>query len=116
MEWVSELFEFLSWLGGFLTGSDEERGLIGLIEDATAWFLVELTIWKIKAALVSIKFFWGVASSVLDQIGANGWLQSAWDALPEGARAVCVALRIPEAINMILTSAVARWAMGAAKI
>jgi hypothetical protein len=72
------------------------------------WVII---LW-IELKIASIDFAWSLASGFLASVGISNHIQSAWSLLPSQAAAFLSYLRVPEAINLIITSYITRFILG----
>jgi hypothetical protein len=72
------------------------------------WFLIA---W-IEAKIYFLEIAWSVASGVLSSIGLSNHIQTAWSYLPPQAASFLAYLRVPEGINLIISSYLTRFILG----
>lgn len=100
MEWFQEsIQQVLNW---FTTDQ------YSFWEEWVAYILIQLTIWKIEFMAWSVQFSWGVAKAVLDQLQISQQLNDMWAATDSYVLGWLTYLKIPDGINMLLSSFVTR--------
>jgi hypothetical protein len=72
------------------------------------WVII---LW-IELKVVAIDLAWTLASGILSSAGISQHIQSAWSLIPSQAASFLSYLRVPEAINLIMTSYLTRFIMG----
>ena len=87
------------------------NGSYNFFEEAIAYLIIQLTKLKIQMLSWVIPFFWNVARAVLDQLNISGELQQAWSSLDSNALAWLTYLKIPEALNTIISAFTTRFVM-----
>ena len=89
------------------------------ITDGIPSLFQRMAAWAIEAALLiqfylyfeGMKFAWGVAKIILDDLSISSTLASFFGVLPSTTRAILIDIRIPDAINVILNAFVTRAVM-----
>lgn len=74
--------------------------------------IVWLLISYLEAKLFFLEISYEIASALIDSIGLSDAINSAWSNIPSAPRAVMTYLKIPEAINMIMSAYVTRFLLG----
>lgn len=92
---------------------------IDLINDIPAkadsyWerIILWVVIMWIEVKIAAVDFAWSLASGILSSVGISQHIQSAWSYLPSQAAAFLSYLRVPEGINLIITSYLTRFILG----
>ncbi|HZX32365.1 MAG TPA: DUF2523 family protein [Rhodocyclaceae bacterium] len=97
------MFEYLQQISDWL-----QNGIYGWFSEAVGYLIASLiTLW-FKLQLQVLTFAWGVAKSILSNLGVNTLLQNAWNVLPGEVLAEMKFFKIPESINLLLTGVVTR--------
>lgn len=97
------------WLAGWVSSIDEgEQGWLGKFGK---WLVQKFVTAWIELKLSSLKFAWGVAKSVLADVGVFTALQSAWSGLSGDALSVLNFFGIPAAVNVLLNAGMTRFVM-----
>lgn len=95
-----------AWLTSFIS-----EGLYELITQAFASMIEWLTIQQFKFMIWSIGFAWDIGQKILADIGISQALQNAWGGLDSQTMSVLMFFRIPDAVNIILSSGVTRFVL-----
>ncbi len=81
------------------------------IQRATAWFIV----WAVKAKLYfqfeMIKYSWGVAKVIIENLNIMSQITAQLGALPQDVRQACVDMRLFDGMNLLFTSYVTKFVM-----
>lgn len=92
----------MSWLNS---------GSYGFFTDLTAYMIKQSVKTYIAFLIEVIPFAWGVANEIIDDLNISQHLNSAWGSLDSDTRAIAGALKIPEGVNFLLSSAVTRFVL-----
>jgi hypothetical protein len=84
------------------------EGIPNLLQRLAAWAFEAAVFLKFLLYLESIKFAWGVAKLVLEDLSISSTLSQFFGALPPTARAILVDIRFPDAVNVILNAYVTK--------
>lgn len=74
--------------------------------------IVWLLIAYLEGKLFMLEISYEIASALISSIGISEAINQAWANVPVTARAVLTYLKIPEAINMIISAFVTRFVLG----
>lgn len=74
--------------------------------------IVWLLIAYLEAKLYMLEIAYEIASALITAVGISDAINSAWTNVPVTARAVLTYLKIPEAINMIISAVITRFVLG----
>lgn len=103
MEWLTEsVQEILNWLND---------GSYGFVSELIAYAMVKLTIWKIEFMAWSVQFSWGIAQAILDQLNISALLDQAFASLDSYILGWVTYLKIPEAVNTLISGFVGKMVM-----
>lgn len=91
--------EFFTWLSEFFS-----TGLYTLITDAFASMIEWLMLLKLKWMLWLLQFSWGIAQTLISNLGVTLALQQAWGSFDSATLANLMFFRIPDAVNIILSA------------
>lgn len=103
---MDAIFSFLDFLYTFITS--------GIYEFFTEWFATFvqwLTVGAIEFTIVAIQFSWDVAKAILNDLNVSSHLNSAWNSLPGDSLSYASLIRLPEALNIVLSSVVTKYVM-----
>ncbi len=100
------MLDFFDWLQSFLSS-----GIIGIIQTAIGWLLMKFAIWKFESMLWALEFSWGIGKSVVESLNISSHLASAFSGLDSKVLNALTFFRVPEAINIILSSLAAKFVM-----
>lgn len=73
--------------------------------------IIWLLIAYLNAKLYMLEIAYQISSSLITSIGISDAINAAWTNVPSSARAVLAYLKIPEAINMIISSVITRFVL-----
>jgi hypothetical protein len=102
MDFVDLLKAIVEWL---------DFGIFDFVQKAYQALVIELMIMWIKIKISSLEFAWAVAQGVLTGLNVSGHISSAFGFLPAEISSAAAFFRVPEAVNIILSSAVARFVL-----
>ena len=97
--------EFISWLWSFFVD------FWGLIEDGIAHALAALTVASIKTTIWGAGMAWNAAKIMISDLQLSAALSSAWAGLSPEVAGLIAHLKVPEAINTVLSALGARLVM-----
>ena len=101
METILDGIQFLSdFFGGF--------GEFSFFHTVTSYVLI----WWLKVKIGAVVFAWGVAQAIIVNIGISAELNSAWSSIDSVLMSYLTVLKIPDAINVLLSAQVTRFVMG----
>ena len=105
MEQLLDGIQFLSdFFGGF--------GEFSFFQSITSHVLI----WWLKVKLAGVVYAWGVAQAIIVNIGISSQLNSAWSSIDSTLMSYLTVLKIPDAINVLLSAQVTRFVMGLLRI
>lgn len=100
------MFEFLQHLANWFS-----TGIYDFVVEAMGYFISSAILGWFKLQLVLLEFAWDIGKSILQGLGLNTLLQSAWNALPPDVLGELQFFKIPESVNLLLTGVCTRLAM-----
>lgn len=103
---MGEILEALQGIYDTITG-DSYTWLQEIFAEALLWVAAGWVHMKIAA----IKFFWGVASAMLDQLNISSLIDYYWGRLDSNLLGFLTRYKVPEALNMIMNSAIVSFIM-----
>ena len=83
--------------------------LVQLLTKFTAWFIQWYMVALWKAKLAALTFSWGVAQQIITNLGISAYLNSAWSSLDSQVLNMLTFLRVPDAVNMILSASITKF-------
>jgi len=99
MEPVNELLDFIS------------DGIYTLIVESFALLVEYLTLKAIEFTIWSIGFSWDVAKAIINDLGLNDSLNSAWNLLPADSVSILSFFGVPNMISIILTALITSYTL-----
>lgn len=103
MEWLTEsVQEILNWLND---------GSYSFVTEFIAYAMIQMTIWKIEFMAWSVQFSWGIAQAILDQLNISALLDQAFASLDSYILGWVTYLKIPEAVNTLISGFVGKMVM-----
>ncbi|OZG70419.1 hypothetical protein BTA51_26035 [Hahella sp. CCB-MM4] len=103
---MDAIFEFFNTITDWLT-TDQ----YSFWEELVAYVLVQVTIWKIEFMIWSMQFSWGVAHAILDQLNISAQINQLWGNADATVAGWLTFLRVPDAMNMVLSAGVTKFVM-----
>lgn len=85
--------------------------IYGFVQEAFGWVTIKLVVFYFYIKLESLKFFWGVGLSILDQLNISSTINAYWDLLDSNLLALATYLKIPECLNLIINARLTRFLM-----
>lgn len=73
--------------------------------------IIWLLIAYLEAKLYMLEIAYEIASALISAVGISDAINAAWTNVPVTARAVLTYLKIPEAINMIISAVITRFVL-----
>ena len=101
---MEQILEGIQFLSDFFGGIGE----FSFFESVTSYVLI----WWLKVKLAGVEFAWGVAQAIIVNIGISSELNSAWSAVDSTLMSYLSVLKIPDAMNVLLSAQVTRFVMG----
>jgi len=101
-----DFLDILKYIADWIT-----TGIYQFFIDAIAYLLTAFLIKWLEFKLWGLQFAWAIAKALYSSIGANAQLQAAWGMLPSDVASACRFFHVPEAVNVLLTAAMTRFAM-----
>jgi len=86
-------------------------GIFELLTSFIAFLVSKLTILYFKIMIFLTSVFWESSKLILENLNISGQINSLWGELNSDVLAYFTALRIPEAINMVLNAIVTRFSL-----
>lgn len=90
--------------------------LINNIPNNSDSYWERLVIWIIisylELKLYMLELAYDLAAQIISAVGLSEAIQSAWSSLPPATASTLTYLRVPEAINMIMSAYVTRFILG----
>jgi hypothetical protein len=86
-------------------------GIYTFFTSAFAALVEWLTLVMIKWTIYATGFAWDVAKVIIQDLQLSQRLDSAWAAVPGDISSALNFFRVPEAVNMLLSSVATRWVL-----
>lgn len=106
---MQAVIDAITWIGTWLANGVD--GIGDFFQQAGVWLVAKFVISWIKAKIWLLTFAWSIAKSVLESFQISQHLNAAFSVLPSEMQAFLSFLRIPDAINIIITSFMAKFVM-----
>ncbi len=103
MDFIVNFFDFIQYMWN--------EGIVSLIESAIKYWVKSFIYGTVKFALWSVPFMWEVAQEILIETQISQHMSSSWSALDGEAANLVYGLKVPEAINIILTAFVTKFGL-----
>jgi hypothetical protein len=98
--------DLLNWVTVFF-GQGIYDFASNIFSSAIEWWML----FKIQSTLWAVKFSWGIAQSVISSLGISTLLTQAWGNLDSDVASAAMFFRVPEGLNLILTSLTTKFVM-----
>ena len=105
---MEQLLDGIQFLSDFFGGVGE----FSFFQSITSYVLI----WWLKVKLAGVQFAWGVAQAIIVNIGISGQLNSAWSSIDSTVMSYLTVLKVPDALNVLLSAQVTRFVMGLLRI
>jgi hypothetical protein len=105
---IVQFFDFIVWFF--------QQDIYDLITDAIAYWTIKVTIWAYEWQIAIMLFFWDVAKQIMNNLNISGHINTYWGMLNTQLLGYLTALRIPEALNIIIQAIVTRFALDVWKL
>lgn len=100
MESMIEFFNYITdSMGNFADNSDS------FWERVVIW----LSIAYLEVKLTALEFAYGIAYTIIDAAGISDAILNSWQGIPSTTVAVFAYLRIPDAINLLMSASLTRF-------
>jgi hypothetical protein len=87
------------------------NGIYGLITHVFSNFIAWFMVGVIKSKIFAMTFAWAIAKQVLDQLQISTYLSQAWASLDYQVLMLVTYLRLPDALNIVLSARLTRFVM-----
>ncbi|MBV1789012.1 DUF2523 domain-containing protein [Marinobacterium sp. D7] len=104
---MGEILDAIQGIYDFLT----DWNAYSFIQDVFAEVIIWIATWYVWMKVAAIKFLWGVAQALMDNLNISSTLQYYWGQLDSNLLGFCTRYKIPEALNMIMNSAIVSFLM-----
>lgn len=101
---VNSVVELTQTISNFFT-----TDLVDLLTRFTAWSIQWIVVAMWKAKLAGLIFSWGVAQQIITNLGISSYLNTAWASLNSQMLNMLTFIRVPDAVNMILSASVTKF-------
>lgn len=101
---LQPLMDFANDVSDFM-----HNGIFGFFIKLFSKLVVWIALAIIKFKIIVITFAWTVAQSIMDELKLSEHLTQAWAALDSKTLSLITYLRIPEAINILLSAKLTRF-------
>jgi hypothetical protein len=100
----------------FITFANDIIDFINNLPNKSDSYWERIILWVLisylEMKLYMLEIAYGFASALVQSIGLSSAISSAWGAVPLQFQSVFVYLRVPDAINMIMSAYVTRFVLG----
>lgn len=88
-----------------------DSGIYQFLTEVFGEFVIWLTVGAIKFKTFMVVFAWDVAQEILNSLNISSALQAAWGALDSKLLMMVTYLKIPDAINVLISARVTRYVL-----
>lgn len=103
---VNAVVEFRDQVAAFL-----DHGIYDLLTKFTSWFIKWSTVGGMKFKLMMLEYSWDVAQELITSLNISGFLNNAYSSLESRTLNFLVFLRIPEAVNLVISAGFTKFVM-----
>ena len=100
------MFEFLVSLANWFS-----TGIYDFFVEWMAYFISSMVLLWFKLQLTGLDFAWGLAQTVIQNLGISSAIASAWNSLPVDIVSTARFFKVPEAFNILISAGVTRLVM-----
>jgi hypothetical protein len=101
-----DFFDFIKVIVEWL-----DFGIFDFFEKAYQALIIELMIAWVKIKISSLEFAWTVAQGVLTGLNVSAHINTAFGMLAPDIASAAAFFRVPEAVNIIMSSVIARFVL-----